>query len=290
MKRILLVSVFLIFISASASAQKTEIEKIEDSLLVNADSMYNAFLPDLRTQYCETFVKQLVRALKTPNSYNYPFEKLGKVINIINAPDKDFRIFNWAIAVSTISIRYYGAVQMPGESLKLFGLRDGTDEIEKNLETAELTNQKWFGAIYYDIIKKEINGEIIYTLLGKNSANVMSNRKVLEPMRLTENGVLFGASIFNMPGKKVNRFILEYRKNVNVSMKWDKEYNAIIFDRLTSQMNDPNRKYTLVPTGQYDGFRWENGKWTLMQDVIPVQVFQDGEAPAPQPRAPKRTE
>lgn len=288
MTRIFLAFIFLIFISSSTKAQNVEIAKIEDSLIVNADSMYNVFLPDLRTQYCETFVKQLVRALKTPNSYNYPFEKLGKVINIVDAPGKDFRIFNWVIAVSNVSIRYYGAIQMPGESLKLFPLIDGAAEIDNNPEIAELTNQKWFGAIYYDIIKKEVGGKAIYTLLGKNSSNIMSNRKVLEPMQFTENGVSFGAPIFNIPGKKINRFILEYRKDVNVSMKWDKEYNAITFDRLTSQMNDPNRKYTFVPTGQYDGLKWENGRWTLIEDIIPVQVFKDGEAPAPQPRTPKQ--
>ncbi len=288
MIRIFCTFIFLIFLSSKTQAQTTAIEKIEDSLLVNADSMYNAFLPDLRPIYCDAFVKQLVRALKTPHSYNYPFEKLRKVINIIEAPGKDFRIFNWVIAVSTVSIRYYGAIQLPGESLKLIGLRDGTDEIDTDLETAELTHQKWFGAIYYDIIKKEVNGEAVYTLFGKNSSNIMSHRKVLEPMRFVENGVRFGAPVFAIPGKKINRFVLEYRKDVNVSMKWDKEYNAITFDRLTSQMNDPNRKYTFVPTGQYDGLRWDNGKWTWVEDIIPVQVFKDGEAPVPQPLTPKQ--
>lgn len=287
MIRIFLASVFLIFISSSVKAQHTEIAKIEDSLIVSADSMYNAFLPDLRTQYCETFIKQLVRALKVPNSYDYPFEKLGKVINIIEAPGKDFRLFNWVVAVSTISIRYYGAIQLPGEALKLYPFRDGTIEIEKNLETEILTNNKWFGAIYYDILKKEVEGKAVYTLLGKHSSKPMSHIKVLEPMQITDTNIVFGAPVFNIPGKRINRFLLEYRKDVNVSMKWDKEYNAITFDRLTSQMNDPNRKYTFVPTGQYDGLRWENDKWTLIEDIIPVQVFKDGEAPAPQPKTPK---
>ena len=289
MKKIVLLFVlFSLSLVQKLKAQNAEIQKIEDSLIVNADSMYNAYLPEMRVDYCEKFVKQLVRALKVPSSYNYPFEKLKKAINIIQPEDKGFKIFNWVVQVSSIGIRYYGAVQMPGESLKLYPLIDYTSELDKNLETAILTDGNWFGAIYYDIIKQEVDGKSIYTLLGKNATSLLSNRKILEPMYITEKGVTFGAPIFRQQGQKINRFVLEYRKDVNVTMKWDKEYNAITFDRLVSQMNDPNRKYTFVPTGQYDGFKWENSAWNFVEDVIPVQVFKDGEAPAPQPVTPKQ--
>jgi hypothetical protein len=278
--------VFCLFLTPKTQAQTTSIQAIEDSLIVNADSMYNAFIPDLRQRHCETFIKQLVRALKNPNSYNYPFEKLGKHINIIQPEDKKFRMFNWVVAVSNVNVRYYGAIQMPGEALKLYPLVDNSTEID-DLETAVLSDGKWFGAIYYDIITQQIDGKDIYTLIGKNSSSITSNRKILEPMTFTDKGVVFGAPIFRQPGKAVNRFVLEYRKDVSVSMKWDKEYGAITFDRLTSQMNDPKRKNTFVPTGQYDGFRWDGSKWSFIEDVIPVQVFKDGEAPAPQPKAVK---
>lgn len=250
--------------------------------------MYNAFVPELRQHYCETFVRQLVRALKTPDSYKYPFKNLDTVINIIYSDDHKFRIFNWAVLVSTMSIRYYGAIQMDEEQLKLYPFRDYTLEIGNGIEDSILTGGKWYGAIIYDIISHEVNGKTIYTLIGKNASNVNTNIKVLDPMYFTDKGPVFGAPIFNKPGKKVNRFVLEYRKDVNVSMKWDKEYNAITFDRLISQMNDPKRKNTFVPTGQYDGFKWDNEKWNFIEDVIPVQVFKDGEAPVPQPVSPKQ--
>lgn len=260
----------------------------EEELIKAADSMYNAFVPEMRIEYCEKFIKQLVRTLKTPDSYHYPFKNLDTVINIISSEDGKFRIFNWAVAVSTVSIRYYGAIQMESEQLKLYPLIDYTQEMGNGLEDSILSGSKWMGAIYYNIIPHEVAGETVYTLIGKNASRLNSNIKILDPMRLTDKGPVFGMSIFNKPGKKVNRFVLEYRKDVNVSMKWDKEYNAITFDRLISQMNDPKRKNTLVPTGQYDGFKWENDQWNFIEDVIPVQVFKDGEAPTPKPIVPKQ--
>jgi hypothetical protein len=57
----------------------------------------------------------------------------------------------------------------------------------------------------------------------------------------------------------------------------------VYFDRLASDVNDPNRKYTYVPSGQYDGFKWEGDQWQFKQDLIPVQDLGDGKAPDGQP-------
>jgi hypothetical protein len=274
-----------------SAAQAASMRKIEDSLVVMVDSMYNAFIPDTRIDYCQKFTKQLVRALKTPNSFSYNFDTLGKRIGIITTDDKAFRIFNWLIVPDGVRPRYFGAVQMNSEDLKLYPLFDHSTEINKGLEDSVLSNQRWYGALYYRILTTEADGEKVYTLFGLNANSLVSNTKVLDPMRITENGVEFGAPVFNVSsasGKgRVNRFVMEYKKGVQASLNWDDELKLIYFDRLVSQANDANRKYTYVPSGQYDGFRWVNGKWTHVSDLIPVQEMKDGDAPTPRPLAPK---
>lgn len=290
MKQLYCTLFVLIALFTAPRAYAQDLAKMEDSLVVTADSMHHAFIPEMRQLYCEKFIKQLVRTLKTPNSFNYPFTKLGATINILQPEDKKFKMYNWAVNVAGATIRYYGAVQMQGDQLKLYPLIDYSQELGSGLEDSILTNGKWYGGIYYDILSREYNGKTIYSFLGKNINNLLSNIKVIDPMSFSENGLIFGAPVFSIPGKKgtINRFVLEYRKDVSVSMKWDKDYNAIIYDRLISQMNDPNRKNTFVPTGQYDGLKWENGKWTLLEDALPVQIFKDGEAPVPKPTVPKQ--
>lgn len=284
---LLSLSFFTTHADGLSSSDYKKMKLSEDSLIVVADSMYNAYIPEYRSNYCNQFVKQLVRILKTPNSFEYPFDSLSKTVNIIYANDKNFRIFNWVVGVTDVSFRYYGAIQLPSEQLKLYGLNDYTAELGKGLEDSILTNNRWFGALYYNIIDKEIEGKKIYTLIGKNKS-LISNRKVLEPLSFTEKGVVFGAPIFDVvsetnPNERINRFIIEYKKEVSASMNWSNEENAIVFDKLVSQMNDPNRKYTFVPSGVYDGFRWANGQWNYVQDLIPAQSFKDGEAPNPKP-------
>lgn len=273
----------------NTSAARSGIQQIEDSLIVTADSMYVATMPEERLAQSEQFARQLVRALKMPQSWSYPFEKLGQKINILYPDDKAFRIFNWAIAPNENIRRYYGAIQLPGDQLKLYGLVDYSNELGKGAADSVLAGGKWMGGLYYRIIAKEVDGRTLYTLFGHNMASLVSTRKFLDVLEITATGPVFGAPIFgvrseNFPARKVNRFVLEYKKDVQASMNWDAEMNAIFFDRLASQVNDPNRKYTYIPSGQYDGFRWGGKEWLFVQDLIPVLQLKDGEAPVGQPR------
>lgn len=280
----------LLFIARPAHAQDNmqQIKAMEDSLVIVADSMYNAFIPDDREAYTEKFVRMLVRTLKTPGSYSYAFDKLNTKINLLYPHDKSFRIFNWAVANTEITRRYYGAIQMPGDQLKLYPLIDHTTELGKYAEDSILTGGKWFGALYYKIITEEADGVTYYNLLGKNASGLVSDKKVIDPLTFNANGAVFGAPVFNVrsqnrPNERVNRFIIEYKKNVSASMNWDNEIKALYFDKLESDVNDPNRKYTYVPSGQYDGFRWNEGHWNYITNLIPVDALKDGQAPAPVP-------
>ena len=271
-----------IYAQSSPDAQTlAAIRRYEDSLIKTADSMYSAAMPENKQDYALAFIRQLKGALALPNSYTYGFDSLGKVINILPSPDGAFRIFNWAIAPTELTRRYYGAVQLPGEALKLYGLVDYSGELGKAAEDTVLTGGKWYGAMYYRIMPNASSGT--YTLFGLNSSSPISNKKVLDVLTLTPAGPRFGAPVFGIRSTatrgRLSRFILEYKKDVQASMNWDERLNAIYFDRLMSPSGDEGRKYTFVPSGQYDGFRWTGSEWALVKDIVPVLNLKDGDLP-----------
>ena len=55
----------------------------------------------------------------------------------------------------------------------------------------------------------------------------------------------------------------------------------IIFDHLISESNEPQKKYTLIPDGDYEGFEWKNGQWLHIDKVLDFKL-KDGEAPVPE--------
>ena len=259
------------------------LNQLEDSLVVTADSMLNTGIPDDRIAYCVRFTKYLRKSMDIPESYNYPFDSLAKRIHIIYPDDKAFRIFNWMVAPTNTLRRYYGAIQQPDG--KYFPLKDRSEELETDVEMASLSNERWFGCEYYKILSQNILGQKSYLVFGFSANGPSSNKKILDVLSFSGNGVSFGAPIFMMPDLKgqrlipKSRVILEYKKSAQVSLNYDESKKMIMFNRLASEINDPNRKNTYAPTGQTDGLRLENGQYIFVRDAIPVLKLQDGQAP-----------
>ncbi len=288
---ILLVS--LLTLGSSSYAQKNtigsdeaeQLGQLEDSLVVLADSMLRAAVPDERIEYCVQFTRKLRAAFETPGSFNYPFSKLSGKIHILYPDDKSFRIFNWLIVPSENIRRYFGAVQMAGEEPRYYPLRDYTDHLEKDAETLTLNSNQWYGCEYYKIMTQTIRGQKAYLLFGFNSNGMTSNKKLLDIMSFDAQGPLFGAPVFMMPdlrGQRLvqqNRVILEYKKDAQIYLNYDEAKKMILFSRLASEITDPNRKNTYIPTGQMDGLRWENNVYMFVRDAVPVLKLQDGQAP-----------
>jgi hypothetical protein len=279
-----LLSLFAVSAPRAQVGGSPTIAQLEDSLVRTADSMYAAFLPDTRLVYSERFARQLVQALKITDSWSFNFEKLNKRINILYPEDRAFRIFNWEIAPTEETRRYYGAIQLPSSTLKLYGLVDYSDQIAKSFEDTVLRDGKWVGALYYRIHTETIDGQPVYVLFGRNAGGRMSTRKILEPLRFESGGPVFGAQIFNVrstarPAERVARFVLEFKRDIQVGLNWDPNQHLIYFDNLVSQVNDPARKYTYVPSGQIDGLRFNGRGWDMVQDIVRIVPRKDGQAP-----------
>ncbi|MEO5591192.1 MAG: hypothetical protein ABIR15_22255 [Chitinophagaceae bacterium] len=286
---------FLTFIGCmgvlTANAQKIGLAdrkiiiKKEDSLKIYADSMINAETAGKRFLSDSQFVKTFVRTLKIGNSFSYPFDSLPTVSKLY-PQDSSFRIFTWQLKKDEYMYYQKGAIQMktPDGSLKLFPLFDASMFTGKPLDSLR-TRKNWIGAIYYRIIQKEFNGKKYYTLLGFDDYTVSSNRKWMEVLSFDQNGEpVFGGPVisFKDDTSKVkpvlNRFDIEYKKEARTLFNYNPEMDMIIYDHLISESEEPARKETYIPDGDFEGFRWENGQWVHVDKVFNFKL-QNGEFP-----------
>lgn len=253
-------------------------QKAEDSLVASADSMYRAYMHEDRIEYCHKFVKQLSNLLKQDNSYAYPFEKLGKKVHIISPDDKSFRMFNWTIEYKLAGFRYYGAVQKADG--QLIPLLDMSEKIEGNALYGFLSNKNWFGSEYYRIMtQKAADGRPLYFVFGANNNGNGYSTKTVDLLNIEGNKITFGGDYFRVNNMPAKRFVLEYQKGAQVSLNWDNERGMIVYDRVISEVNQPQRRNTLVPSGMVDGMKWTNFQWQPVQDVVPIMKLKDGQAP-----------
>ncbi|HMN32443.1 MAG TPA: hypothetical protein PKA54_03655 [Chitinophagaceae bacterium] len=264
----------------------SKMEILEDTLVYLTDSMYYSAFPENRSLGCYDFIRILKNAFNETNSYNYSYNKLKNYINIFYSPDKSFRMYNWEVVKSAAERRYYAVIQMSNG--KTIPLIDVSDQIIRGGEDSILMNNRWFGALYYNIIQKEIGNDKIYFLLGWNGASLNSEKKIVEPFGFNSNGqAVFGAPLFNIfdkgKRKSVNRFVYEYQRGSKVHLNLDVETDQIIFDHCESQIGDPNKKFTYIPDGSYDALSWDGRYWNMILDIIKVVPREQGDAPVEKP-------
>lgn len=260
-----------------------EISKLEDSLVIYADSLRFGIIPEEKAKLNEKFVRALRKALSYPNSFEYPFERLQNYIHIITPEDKTFRIFNWVVLINEFGRRYYGAVQMNSPEMKIYPLLDYSEELESTGRALEkLTNKEWYGGEIYNIYKLPgvmENGSPVYAIFSYNNNAMYSKKKIFDHMVITDQGPVFGLANIVTPQATINRLILEYKKEALVNLNFNKEEKKVIFDRLASDIGDASKRFTYVPTGQMDGFQLIDGRWHFVPDAIPILRLRDGQAP-----------
>jgi hypothetical protein len=215
------------------------------------------------------FVKTLVEALKTPNSFSFAFDSL-KNVSVIKSPDQAFRILSWYMPLENGTYRYYGAIQMNTKSgpLKLFPLIDQTENIaDPNIIT---NNQKWFGARYYEIVPVTSGNRLpYYVLLGWKGNTQATTKKVIEILSFDKENLVFGAPVFD--GKELkgkNRMIFEYAKSNAMTLKSDQKAGMIVFDHLASFDPEIKDRFEYYGSdGTFDGFKIIGGKLKLQEEV-----------------------
>jgi len=280
---VLLVTAFADAQTISASDRKQLIKR-EDSIRRFSDSMINASNPAVRFRSDSNFVRGLVRALKFKNSFLHPFESLQTISKLYPA-DSTFRIFTWQLKKDQYVYFQKGAIQMrtPDGSLKLFPLFDYSMYTGKP-EDSIRPRDRWIGAIYYKIIQKEHNGKKYYTLLGFDDFTVSSNKKWMEVLTFNNQGEpLFGGPFISFKedsSKKSvkSRYSIEYKKEANTLFNYNPEMDMIIVDHLISETDEPDKKNTFIPDGDFEGFKWKEGQWVHVDKVFDFKL-QEGEFP-----------
>jgi len=284
---LLIFNTFSIDAQPTLKAERISLKKWEDSLKQYSTQIVDGKNASDRFTADSIFTKILVRALVIKNSFYYPFNSLENISKLFS-PDSSFKIFTWQMVINENMIRQHGAIQMKTEdgSLQLLPLIDKSDIII-NQEDTVTNNRSWIGAIYYKIIPTKNGNKRFYTLIGYDENNIRSTKKIIETLEFINGEPIFGSHLFSFSedSKKLpplSRFILEFKKNTGARVNYDSELGMIILEHLESESNEPSKKWTFIPDGDYEGFKWKNGKWHHINKVF-NQITPEGKEPIPNP-------
>lgn len=259
------------FASSEIKAQQatSKLDVFQDSLIKITASIKEEDGDVQRLAKNGKFVKTLVEALKTPNSFSYSFDSL-KNVSVVKSSDQAFKILSWYVQLESGTYRYYGAIQMNTGNgpLKLYPLIDQTENITD--PNAIGNNQKWFGARYYEIVPVTSGGRLpYYVLLGWKGNTQTTTKKVIEILSFDKENTVFGAPVFDgkdLKGK--NRVIFEYTKSNAMILKTELKAGLIVFDHLAPFDPEMVGRYEYYGSdGNIDGFKVIGGKLKLQENL-----------------------
>jgi hypothetical protein len=298
MAKKLLLSFFFLSITCCSYAQlpdaagKKQLTRYQDSLQILSETIFSGQGDDVRLQATDDFIPMLVKALKVKNSFRFPFDSL-KTVSVVYPQDSAFRVFTWALERENGFYRHYGAIQMntTDGQLKLFPLFDASDFMN-NPDTIT-DNKSWYGCLYYNIIHRHYFNQEYYTLFGWDANNPRSQKKIAEMLTFKNGAPVFGGPFFSFAEDTVkkptqNRFIIEYKKESTATLNYNKELNMIVFDHLISETDEPGKKFTYVSDMDYEGYKWQAGKWLHVNKIFNDAIPLGKGAPTPQPLIQKQ--
>lgn len=252
--------------------QIERLKAAEDTLAMIAFLVVNDSIESERFGACRQLITRLVQTLKTPNSFQYPFDRL-KSISILAPPDSSFRIFTWQLYVNDSTYRYYGAIQRNSQELQLFPLIDRSDSLDYKPLRETLTPDRWYGALYYTLRQFDTKEGRKYLLIGYDAFEFFEKRKLIEVLYFDEKGQpKFGAPVFQKEktprGGPEYRQIYQYAAESSVRCNWDELYQMVLVDHLIPIPSPYGRGFMGVPDGSYEGFKLEKGQWKFIEKVF----------------------
>lgn len=253
--------------------------KYELKLIAIGDSMLDGSNQMVRVKSLLKFIPLLVKTLKIPGSFDYPFDSL-RFMYTFTPPDRRFRLYNWNLQFGNGSFRYYGVIQMKNEdSLQLIPLYDQVSDFLVNAEDTVLKSEDWMGAQYYQLIQKGEKNKRYYVLLGWDGFRYNSTKKVIDVLTINEEGQpRFGAPVFHVDEKVKTRMIFQFRENAIMTLKYLPDKNYIVYDHLVPPNKANKGRYsTYIPDGTYDYLVYKKDKGVWIKEEI---YFGPGNSPA----------
>jgi hypothetical protein len=261
---------FFVIFSTTLFAQKTTIEF--GSAIKSLNDLGRRVIDSETDEAKYSANKEHTSVLKSlinkDGSFDYNFESL-KTISVLQA--HNLKIYNWVIPLQDGTFEYFAFLQIRKSKTEfnIIELTDKSDQI-KSPENKILTAKSWYGALYHKVIFNKKLGENYYTLLGWDGNNNLTNKKIIDVINITNNGMIkFGAPIFKTKKKTKKRMIFEYSANVVMSLKYHEKLDKIIYDVLIPSSSKLKGIYEYYGPSleMFDALYIENKKWNYENDI-----------------------
>ncbi len=280
---VLLTLVFLLPLCAQDTA-------VIDARIVRINAMAQALASSGRDAQRDSLNHVLKQELKSVlEGEDAPTVSLDSLrLSRIDAPDGTFRLITWNVPRDNGTYLYEGILlHLNGRKRTLHELRDMTPEITSP-EVPELGPDRWYGALYYQMVPVKRGGKTYYTLLGWKGHDRVETRKVIDVLHFKGGMPCFGAPVFGSGKLRKTRQVFGYSFQATMSLRYEAEQNMIVLDHLSPIRADLEGQYAFYgPDMSFDAYIWDKDHWRFERDIDARNRARSDKpyrAPPPEPK------
>lgn len=188
----------------------------------------------------------------------------------LSSPDNVVKMACWNVALEDGSFRYHCVMRhRPDKNAVVVTVFEDKKEWER-IERRSVRPTDWYGALYYRILSDRYRGKTIYTIIGWDGKDNITNRKVVDVLSIQGKSVVLGASVFkDANDRPAHRLIYEYANDVSMALNYDEKEKMIIMDHLAPEDSRFVGQFQFYgPDFSYDALKFQKGEWTLIKDVF----------------------
>lgn len=268
--RLISISIFFFFLPTPTIAQAVDniIIKAEIVLVDQLKMVVHEQNHAKKMQLNDDFANLFLETLQNDAAFDYPFDSL-KHIGKVQSQDKKVRLFTWNIPQPEGTQKYFGfLVHKTDEGFRVIRLYDSRQEYEMP-HSEEGTSEKWFGALYYELVDFSLAGRNAYILLGADLNNNFSSKRIIDVLTIDGDGLIhFGKPIFKLERNMLSRVIFEYSSRATMVLRWDRAHGVIVCSHLIPMQPGFTGNFQYyVPDLSYDGFKLNSQIWEFIPDI-----------------------
>ncbi len=222
---------------------------------------------DLRQDSLNVLItSDLRRVLERADAGTVPLDELP--MTRVDAPDGAFRLLTWNLPRNDGGHVFHGMLlHLTERGPVIHELTDQTLRIPSP-EVPELGAERWYGALYYEVIPVKKGGRTLYTLLGWKGHSRAETRKVIEVLSFKGGKPRFGAPVFGKGRLKAMRKVYGFSFQASMALRYDPDLGAIIMDHLSPSRADMKDQWAFYgPDMTHDAYFWHKGEWWFGADV-----------------------
>lgn len=194
-------------------------------------------------------------------------------INYTGDLTQDLHLYTYSFRVHSGFFQYFLILDYQGQ-IDTFSQRSRSIVPVSNAETYPLKD--WYGALYYNMIPKKVEGMDYYFLLAFRDLDHRRDEKMVDVLYRDEGQWKLGKEGFF--DEDETRYSLLYAQQAAVKLNYNQDEGMIVHDHLIVRSIDG--VLADVPDGSYVGLKWKKKRWQVKEKMF---SHISKEAPRPYP-------